>query len=338
MLQLPQKQLQEEKVNWDLRSQESLANYANSTQQVNTATTNLEQAQEKEKLVRDRTQRLQEELNLLNSGSPPDHIQALQQEVATLQRTIASIDETLTRYQSLANQGAISQEQVSEVERRKLSWQRQVSDKMATIASSERQLVNELQDKQEELNRLETNTILATEELAAAQTQLQQQQPILEQVQQEQKRREQQISEQKVLRASQGGKVITPDLYTLQGKTLAKGEPVLEVADSSVLVAVIEVSQEKADLVKKGAEVTFNPVEPGLKSFTTEIKDIVEVLEKDEQLNKSTLLVQANINSQDSNLKAGAKVFAKIKSPETIPLYQLVWRELLNLFKIRKYS
>ena len=330
-------QLEEEKVDWDLRLQESVSNNASSRQQVNTTAAKLEQAKSVEKEVRDRTFELQEELNLLKSGSPPAHIQALQQEVATLQKSIVSMDESIGSYSYLRDEGAVSQEQVREIERRKLSLQVQISDKQATIASAERQLVEELQDKQEELSRLETNTVLATEELAAAQTNLQQQQPILKQVQKEQKRREEQISEQKVLRTSKAGKVITPDLYTLQGKTLEKGEPVLEVADSSELIAVIEVRQEEADLVTEGAIVTFSPVEPGLKSFTTEIEEIEPVLERDEQLSKSILPVKARVSSQNSDLKAGAKVFAKIKSTETIPLYQLAWREVLNLFKIRKY-
>ncbi|MGB3693164.1 MAG: efflux RND transporter periplasmic adaptor subunit [Spirulinaceae cyanobacterium] len=331
-------QLEEEKVDWDLRLQESVSNNASSRQQVNTAAAKLEQARNVEKEVRDRTFELQEELNFLKSGSPPAHIQALQQEVATLQKSIMSMDESIGSYSYLRDEGAISQEQVREIERRKLSLQVQISDKQGNIANAERQLVEELQDKQEELSRLETNTVVATEELAAAQTNLQQQQPILKQVQKEQKRREEQISEQKVLRTSKAGKVITPDLYTLQGKTLEKGEPVLEIADSSELIAVIEVRQEEADLVTEGAIVTFSPVEPGLKSFTTEIEEIEPVLERDEQLSKSIQPVKARVGSQNSDFKPGAKVFAKIKSTETIPLYQLAWREVLNLFKIRRYS
>ncbi|MGB3694945.1 MAG: HlyD family efflux transporter periplasmic adaptor subunit [Spirulinaceae cyanobacterium] len=195
-----------------------------------------------------------------------------------------------------------------------------------------------MQNKQEELNHLQTATVIAQQELATAQTQIKTQAPILQKVKQQRDKKNELQANSQVIRASQGGKIISQNLYALEGKTLEPGEPILEIAQPNQLVAVIEVRQEEADLIKEGAIVTFNPVEPGYESFTTNIEEIIDVLEVDEQLKKSTLQVIAQVETKGSDLKPGAKVFAKIKSPQQIRLYQKVWREFLNLFKIRKYS
>lgn len=108
--------------------------------------------------------------------------------------------------------------------------------------------------------------------------------------------------------------------------------------DRSQLVAVIDAIQENHDLVQVGALVTFNPPEPEFPSFTTEITKIVTVLTANEQLNKSIVRVVAQIESETEELKPGAKVYARIESPEQITLGQQAWRQILNLFKVRKYS
>jgi hypothetical protein len=61
-------------------------------------------------------------------------------------------------------------------------------------------------------------------------------------------------------------------------------------------------------------------------------------MERNEQLERSMLPVIALVKANDRKLQPGAKMYAKIKSPKKIPLYEQVRRELLNLLKIRKYS
>ncbi|MEM9540289.1 MAG: hypothetical protein AAGA60_12415 [Cyanobacteria bacterium P01_E01_bin.42] len=62
------------------------------------------------------------------------------------------------------------------------------------------------------------------------------------------------------------------------------------------------------------------------------------MLVRDEQLQKSTLQVRALIDSPEGKLQPNAKVYATIKPSQKIPLYEQARREILNLFKFRKYS
>ena len=335
---LETEKLAEEIIEWDLRVQESLSGVENANQQVTNAQAKIQQTRTNEQQVQTRINELQQEIQLMEAGSPPAHIRAIEQEITTLNQTIVSLEETINRYQTLAQDGAVSYEQINERERQKLNLLRQIADKQADIATQKRQLYEQLQNKQEELNHLQTSTVVAQQELATAQTQIQTQAPILQKVKQQRDKKNQKQANSQVIRANQAGKIISQNLYALEGKTLEPGEPILEIAQPDQLVAVIEVRQEEADLVKEGAIVTFNPLEPGYESFTTNIEEIIDVLEQDEQLKKSTLQVIAQIETEGSQLKPGAKLFAKIQSPQQIRLYQKVWREFLNLFKIRKYA
>ncbi|MGB5967898.1 MAG: efflux RND transporter periplasmic adaptor subunit [Spirulinaceae cyanobacterium] len=335
---LETEQLETEIVEWDLRVQESLSGVENANQQVSNAQAKIRQTRVNEQQIQNRVTELQQEIELMEAGSFPPHLQAIEQEMTTLNKTVASLDQTINRYQNLVKEGAVSYEQVNERERQKLNVLRQISDKQAEIETHKRQLYEQLQNKQEELNHLQTSTVVAQQELATAQTQIKTQAPILQKVKQQRDKKNELQANSQVIRATQEGKIISQNLYALEGKTLEPGEPILEIAQPQQLVAVIEVRQEEADLIKEGAIVTFNPLEPGYESFTTDIEEIIDVLEVDEQLKKSTLQVIAQVETKGSELKPGAKVFAKIKSPQQIRLYQKVWREFLNLFKIRKYS
>jgi len=323
---------------WDLRLQENLATTESANQQVFNAQTRLTMAQQQLGFAQERVSALQREVQLMASGVLPPHIQGYQSQIQSLQLTVSSLDESIGRFEYLANEGAISKERLSEAQRQKSSLQAQIGENRAAMETAKRRLDDELKLKQEEVQRLQAQVATAQQEVQSAKVLLTRRQPIQNRVKQELERRSARQEQNSWLRAPVSGVVVSRDLYAIAGKTMQPGEAVLEIADPSQLVAVIEVRQEDRDLVKAGAIVKFNPPEPGLPSFTTTIQEIVTVLEKDEQLDKSTVLVTAIIETSGKDLQPGAKMYARIESPRKIPLYEQVRRELLNLFKVRKYS
>lgn len=331
-------QLEEEISSWTLRLQENMAAAESSRQQAIAAQARLNQVQQQYNYSRDRVTQLQQEIDQMQSGSPPPHIQGYQMQIQNLQATEASLNGSLTRFQSLLTDGAISQEQLEEVKRRKQAIAAQIGQNRSALETAKRQLENELKAKLDELNRLQTSLTVAQQEYNSAQVLVQSHKPIQTQIQQELDKRAQKKQEHHIIRTAIDGVVTTPDLFALKGKALQAGELVMEIADTSQLLAVLEVRQEDRDLVKAGSEVKIKPLEPGLPSFTTTIKEIVTVLDRNEQLQKSTLQVTALIDSTAGTLQPNAKVYATIKSPRKIPLYEQARRELLNLFKFRKYS
>ncbi|MGB3694944.1 MAG: biotin/lipoyl-binding protein [Spirulinaceae cyanobacterium] len=135
---LETEQLEEEIIEWDLRVQESLSGVENANQQVSNAQAKIQQTRINEQQIQNRVAKLQQETELMEAGSLPPHLQAIEQEVTTLNQTVASLDQTINRYQSLVQEGAVSYEQVNEQERQKLNVLRQISDKQAEIETHKR--------------------------------------------------------------------------------------------------------------------------------------------------------------------------------------------------------
>ena len=95
--------------------------------------------------------------------------------------------------------------------------------------------------------------------------------------------------------------------------------------------------QTDSDIVQTGAKVTFRPLEPGLPSYTTRLEKMELIMQPDPSQQKQLLKVRAFINNSERRLIPGGKVYASIES-EKMPLYQKAQRELVKLFKFRKYG
>ncbi|MEC4805779.1 MAG: HlyD family efflux transporter periplasmic adaptor subunit [Jaaginema sp. PMC 1079.18] len=331
-------QLEEKIDQGSVAVEEAGMSQATAFQQVSTAEMRLTQAQNQLDFSQQRVGQLQAEINQMEAGILPSHISGYQTKIVNLEGAIASLDDTIANIAPLVKEGAIAGERLNETQRQKLTLQGQIGEIQAAMEMAKRRLYDDLALKLDEMNRLQTAVLVAQQEVESAKVLFQRRQPVTKQVIDNQKKILTRHKQNTVLRSPIAGTVVTPDLYLLQGKTLPEGEAILEVADTSQLVAVIEVRQEDRDLIQAGAIVKFNPPEPGLPSFTTEIKDIISVLERNEQLGKSTVRVIADIDTTNKNLQPEAKVYARIESPRKIPLYEQARRELLNLFKVRKYS
>ncbi len=338
---------------------EAKSNFTSASLQLNTLSAKIKETSLQESLITKQIEQLQQKLtNLPEVEKINQEMAALQSRIIGVRSQITGTNETLARtrlrigrYQDLVTQGAISLNLLEELQDRETSLITQISTQESEINQLEQQVAAkqaEIQivtkSKQEELlvlqNQLDTlaaNRETATVELSAARQGVTSQEPLLKTLNTELERRQTKQQTHQILKAKQTGLIITPDFHKLLGRTMPAGEPILEIADLSSLVAIIEVPQTDSDIVQNGAKVTFRPLEPGLPSYTTRLEKMELVMQPDPSQQKQLLKVRALINNSEQRLIPGAKVYASIES-EKMPLYQKVQRELMKLFKFRKYG
>ena len=338
---------------------EAISNYKSASFKLNTLSAQINETSVKESLITQQIQQLQQELPHL------PEVEKLNQEIAALQSTITGIrsqiagrTETLartqariSRYQDLVAQGVLALNILEDMQDRESNLISEITTKESEINQLKQQIAakqaeikivtnrkqEELADLQNELHTLAATRQTATVELSAARKGVTSQQPLLNTLKTELERRQNKQQNHQILKAKQTGFIITPDFHKLLGRKMPAGEPILEIADLSHLVAIIEVPQTDSDIVKDGAKVTFRPLEPGLSSYTTRLEKMELVMQPDPAQQKQLLKVRALINNSEQRLIPGAKVYASIES-EKMPLYQKVQRELMKLFKFRKYG
>ncbi|NET56965.1 MAG: HlyD family efflux transporter periplasmic adaptor subunit [Symploca sp. SIO2E6] len=335
------------------------SNFESASSQLNTLSAKIQETSIQESLITKQIQQLQQELtNLPEVEKFNQEIAALQSRIIGVRSQIAGSNETLartrtrlSRYQDLVAQGAIALNLVEELQDRETSLITQISTQESEINQLEQQIAAKqaeikivTKSKQEELRILQNqlDTLAATREtatvdLSAARQSVSSQKPLIKTLKQELKRKQTKQQTHQILKAKQTGLIITPDFHKLLGRTMPAGEPILEIADLSSLVAIIEVPQTDSDIVQNGAQVTFRPLEPGLPSYTTQLEKMELVMQPDPSQQKQLLKVRALVNNAEQHLIPGAKVYASIES-EKMPLYQKVQRELMKLFKWRKYG
>jgi biotin carboxyl carrier protein len=331
-------ELAEEVEAFNLRNLEVQAEVGAAQQNVLTAQARVWEIEANLHQAEHRLTEIEQEMGSVNTGSPPPEIQSHRAKIRSLQARVSNMERSIERYKLLEKQGVVPPETVDSLEREKLFFESEMEEVFALQAAAVERIEDEWKRSQDQVIQLQNSYRVALQDYQAAQNLVMGRVPVQEQLEQQTDKRVQQEQERGILSAPIAGTVVTQDLYALKGRGLQKGDEVLEITDPKQLVAVIEVKQEDRDLVEEGALVTFYPPEPKLKEFTTEIETIVTVLEPDAQLNRSVLRVVAKVGSERDDLQPGARVYAKIASPEQITLGQQAWRQVLNLFKVRKYS
>lgn len=332
---------------------------------LNTLNSQLNQASYQETGWRRQIGERRQELAAIAAGNPPPEIDRLNQEILALKSSISGVRSEMTGYESnlkilqgkiikyreLIGEGVIAQSQLDDLLIKETTLQAeiglkaseinqitaQISAKQAEIAAKVKQMQDDLKRGEDQLKNLVAESQTAALELAAAQVGVASQVPLLNTLKTELNRQQHQQQAHQFLKTQLSGLVISQDFQKLLGKKMPPGEPVLEIADLSKLVAIIEVSQEDSDIVRQGAEVKFYPKEPGFSAYTTRITKRDLVMQPDSSGQKQLLQVRAVIENSENRLVPGAKVYAEIES-EQMPLYEKVRRELVKLFKFCQYG
>lgn len=329
------------------RYEEVLSRFEATTEEINTYEAKSREAKVHSVATQGQMARLQGEI--ANLQALPE-VQKLNSNIAALNAEIDGFKEEksylegkIKKIQPLVAEGAVSEFRVDEFRQKRATFQRQINQRRQQIAAKRAEIdaiAKQKQDELEELrDRLSQQTAsqeVAAQTLASAQVEANSQRPLLETRYKELERLQQEQQTHQLLKTETSGVVLSQNLHERVGQTMEAGEPVMEVADLSQLVAFINVPQADSDIVVDGAEVTFHPLEPGFEKYSARIQEVERVMQSDETKQKQLLRVRAEIDNSQEQLLPGAKVYATIKS-ERIPLYRKVYRELAKLFKFRRH-
>ncbi|HBL13572.1 MAG TPA: hypothetical protein DD379_19675 [Cyanobacteria bacterium UBA11162] len=351
--------------NTKAKLQETLSAFESASGQLTTLNSKVNEASYKEAGLRRQLEERHQELEEIAAGLPLPEIDRLNRELLALKSNISGLNSEIAGYQSnlsilqskisnyreLVSEGVIAQSQLDDLLMKEATLkgeigfkeseikqiEAQIAAKQAEIAATVKQMQDELKRGEDQLKNLVAERQTASLELQSARIGVASQVPLLNTLKTELNRQQNQQQTHQFLKTQLSGLVISQGFQKLLGKKMQPGEPVLEIADLSELVAIIEVSQEDSDIVRQGAEVKFYPKEPGFSTYTTRITKRDLVMQPDPSGQKQLLQVRAVIENYESRLIPGAKVYAEIES-EKMPLYEKVRRELVKLFKFCKYG
>ena len=318
-------------------------------QQLPMAQARLNEALVTETASRQQTERLQREFAQTAGGTPPPQIRELENEITGIKSEIVGlkdnlqiVESTISDYQAAVPDGAIARNVLRDAERQQATLQStiatkesQVRAKVEQIATIQKNLQEELEQLQSEVSRKVAARQSAQQEVEAVAADIQTQRR-LEETLGEEFKRQQDKQQHLMLRAKQGGTVITDSLDQLRAKKLQAGDPVLEVVNLKQLTANVKIRQEDSDLVQKGALVKFRPREAGIRDYTATVQAIAPVVQLDESRQKRMLTVRILIDNDDNRLRPGVTGDARIET-ESIPIYQKLQREFLKLVPIGKF-
>lgn len=333
LLIIENKALDEEIESWYLRRLENKMEVETAEQNMLTAQTRLNSTQANIFMVQQRVDQLQTEINALNNGVSPPDIAGYERQIMNIEEQAVSMQTTIERYEKARE--AIAEDQIEGLKRQKSAIVSQIGEFQSAKETVKRRLRDDLARGQEQLAQLQNNSQVAMQEYQAAQNAVNSRLPMEDAFDQKISELEDRREQEKVIVSPIAGKVITKDRSLLKGRVLQKGEELLEIADTKRLIAEIEVTQEDRDLVQEGADVKLNPPEFSISPVETKITKIIDVIELDENLKKSMVTVKAEIDNTLGQLQPGAKMYARIESPEKITLGQQAWRQIVNLLKIR---
>lgn len=309
------------------------------------------EAQEALSAATQKTQFLQQQLTGLSEGNPPPQIQELESGQAGLRSDIIGLQNELelvqlrhSRYQVAFGAGAISRNEVEELERQQNTLRRlvrekthQIEAKAAQINTVKQNLEQSLQQQQAEVEQALAAVHSASELVKQTHANVQIQQQLAMKMGTE-LMRQQARHKELLLRTTTAGTVVSADLDLLPSQFLPAGSQVLQVVDLHQLTTTVQIRPEDAPLVKPGASVTFRPQGTGLLSYTGTVQavNIDPVVSGDGVQQPPSVTVRVGLNQGDNLLRPGLKGYAHIQA-ESVHLYQKLHREFVQLVPLGKY-
>lgn len=134
-----------------------------------------------------------------------------------------------------------------------------------------------------------------------------------------------------VLTSPAEGRVITPYIDQRVGQYLKKGDLFAVVADPRTVQIEVQVPEEEAPQVRRGAAVQIVPWAFPHKTFLGTVLSVAPVATHNEGL--TTVRVLAEIPNPDQVLKADMTGYAKISAAEK-PVWDVLFRPLIRWFQV----
>ena len=290
------------------------------------------------RISQQRASQLQADTRGIVSGTPPPLIQQLQQELKGLIVKVTKQKEQLTRYQSIAAEGAIALDALTRLEIGIAETEMLIHSKREQIAAASKRVTEESAQQNADFARMITGVSSAEEQIRAAKTSVENQRLLVK----SQTLRWQQLAAQKqrlTVTATTTGIVVTPDLGQRDGRYLPSGAEIMEIADLEKLTAKVQVLQEDASLIQPGDSVSFHARGDDTRPYQAVVqsKDIAAIVQTNETKPRPTLLVKILIDNDEDRLRPGVQGYAHINTGK-MPLYKKLRHEFLKLVPISKWK
>jgi multidrug efflux pump subunit AcrA (membrane-fusion protein) len=358
-------ELQEQILAKRTQLQQAKATLAGSQQALTVAQAQLQEAQARSQLSQARATLARSDVQAMNSATPPPsvaqaqadraalaaRVQQLQNKAENLRQQFEKVSQEVNELRDPVEQGAIQRKYLSDAETRQLAikgeWQEtedevatvqaQIQAKGAQVAAAQDQVTEDWRDRADETVNLQAAWQTAQQQWVAAVSAVGEQTQVVATLEAELAQLLGQQQDAKRLEAPIAGTVVSTDLVQKVGRRMEANEAIVEIVNAAQLNAIIDAPQADSDVLKPGAKVVIKPLEPGLPDYETTLTEIEPVIQTDATQQQRLARGRALVNNPDGQLLPNAKVYAHIAA-EPIPLYESVRRELMKLFKVRKYS
>lgn len=316
-------------------------------QQKLVADSKLNKATINEQSMRQNVMRLEQKLSQMMAGDNSIVRQLkLQQEIKKqqideLKSNLDKLENQIKLGQKAAEAQAISRKQWDELIQKKVNIQTQISTATTEIQGIDAQIIQAKERIQEELlnQRLpEANDKIkevevTSQEVKAAESQVQQLQSLVGYWQAEQKKMSNQQNNL-TLFAEHDGIVNATGLENNQHRKVPEGQELLKVIDLKYISATLEVSPEEARRIKVGLPVTFRP-DADFQGYGAKVMEIPQAAVVSSASNQTQqqpkVKVRILFDQPDQSLILGATGNAHIQISQ-IRVYQHLQREFLKLF------
>ncbi len=271
------------------------------------------------------------------------------QQITALQRDLTLIENQIQRSQEAAEAKAISSRQWDELIQRKNNLQVQIDTAKIEIQGLDAQVLQANERTQEELlnqrlpeSRDKTNDVqLASQEVQASESQVQQLKSLVEYWQGEQKKLTNQQNDFTGRAKFSGTVVYAKGVETNEPRKFPEGQELLKIVDLKQLSATVEVSPEEARRVKLELPVTFRP-DDDFQGYSGKVLEIPratvsESSASNQAPNLPRVKIRILFDKPDESLVLGTTGNAHIQVSK-IRVYQHLNREFLKLFNPGRFG
>ncbi|MEM9544269.1 MAG: hypothetical protein AAGA60_32910 [Cyanobacteria bacterium P01_E01_bin.42] len=185
-------------------------------QQMLAARSRWEQAKAVESMARQRSEKLRREVHRMDAGIPLEHIAPYEFQLQSLHSRLQKMKTSVARHESLVAEGVYSRDQIDALYREVDAIEALLGEHRAKMEAAKRQLRDEFETRQDELNRLSRVSVVAKQEYEASKTFALSQIPVQKQLERRLEKRQAKSNENEVLLAPLAGTVTTQDLYALK--------------------------------------------------------------------------------------------------------------------------
>jgi putative peptide zinc metalloprotease protein len=287
-------------------------------------------------------QRRQQRLQQLQQGKVTPEIEQLRGEIQGLQTQLEQVNQKIHKYEKVAQEGAISDQMLSDMKLEREKIQTRIQSKQDRIAILQQDLRDRVYDLEQETQLNLDQTEIAATQINISESDIQAQQQVIADLKQKIQRWESQ-KQYLTIRAPITGTVLADGNLDLREGDLIEpnaSQPtaLMTIANLQQLVANVKIRQEDIQFVEAGKSVSFRSKQDKLDPYPAEVHAIGKEVTTDQETKKRVIPVQVIVDNPqgEDRLRPGGTGYAKIHSQDMF-LYQRLGQELVRLLPARLF-